>query len=126
MENILKISFYENVFRIFYLLLVDSIPILMHNVQIVQVVWMKGSGVWRAKSGTGVCRLMNESLPGSKEAFLKTTQALSEKCPKMRPKESSLLPRSSLCGLSRLFISEPIPDQGDGLVNPRHVDSGSI
>jgi len=43
-----------------------------------QVVWMKGSGVWRAESGTGICRLTNESLPGSKEAFLKITQASSE------------------------------------------------
>lgn len=32
MENILKISLHENVFRIFYVFLVGSVPILMHNV----------------------------------------------------------------------------------------------
>lgn len=86
MENILKTSFYENVFRIFSLLLVGSTLIWIYNVPIIWAVCMKGRGVWRAVWDLQTNEWMNLSWFWG--GIHKTTQALAGVCPGMRPERS--------------------------------------
>lgn len=111
MENISKISFYVNIFRIFSLLLVGSTPIWIYNVPIIWAVCMKASGVWRAVWDLQTNEWIS---PASEEAFIKQHKLWQEYVLEWDLGAAST--HILLCCWGRLSLPVPILDQGTRMV----------